>query len=182
MPVLRLCLILVLFATGSPAAASDAPSPSRTERATTAMEQLASVGIEQALKAIGNAGTFYPFAFLRTSDGQVSLMGYEGPAEKAPDADAFAASLYRQIRRLIGSNPNIEAAAIFRMHRATDVTDGDQVPGIWCLVDHRDRAAMVVFQPLVEQEDQPGRYTLGELVYQAAPDPIFPVAGRRPDK
>lgn len=174
MPLLRPVLIRILFillalSTGTLNAAGQAEQKSDASQI---MEDLAEVGIRQALEAIGSAGAFYPFALLRTEDQQVQLMGYEGPAEKAPPADEFARNLFRQIRILIQDNPQLEAAAIYRVHVADH--EGEPVPGVWCLVDHRDAPAVIVFQPLIPKDDGATERTLGDIVYQKADDSLFP--------
>lgn len=176
MPVLRSSLIralfLVLVFSGSGTVwGAEQGAPQKSDAVQT-MEDLAEAGIKQALEAISEAGAFYPFALLRTEDEQVQLMGYEGPSEKAPPADQFARNLFQQIQILIQNNPQLEAAAIYRLHMADQ--EGQQLPGVWCLVDHREGPAMVVFQPLVPKGDGSGDRVLGEMVYQKSEDSLFP--------
>lgn len=181
MRILRLSFILVcILATGFGNAATQQKQSPQDDDAVQRMEELASAGIEQALKAISTSGGFYPFALVSMDDGEVKMMGYEGDPEKAPDPDAFSTNLYRELRKLILNNPGIEAAAIYRLHHAEKNQGDEPVPGVWALVDHRDQPAMIVFQPLVRNEE--GQYTLGELMYQAAPDPLFPPKGKQPPK
>jgi hypothetical protein len=135
------------------------------------MEALAQGGIQEALKAVQRSGGFYPFAMvINKGTSSLQLVGYQGDVAKKPKADDFAVALFLQLRDLAEKNDDLVAAVVLKPFHATGA-DGKSIPGVWAAVDHRDRRPWVMFQPLIEQE--PGRYTLGQMVYQQSEEAIF---------
>ena len=138
------------------------------------MEELAEAGIQEALKALQQSGGFYPFAMIINSgSGQLQLVGYSGNPDTKPPADDFATALFLQLREKAKKDKAIIAAVVLKpFHAATG--DGKTVPGVWAAVDHRSEEPWVMFQPLIEHK--PGRYVLGQIIYQQSEEAIFPKA------
>ena len=136
------------------------------------MEGLAEAGIQEALKALQRSGGFYPFAMIIDSaSGQVQLVGYSGDPDSKPPADDFAVALFLQLREKAAKEPGVIAAVVLKPF-LVQAAEGKAVPGVWAAVDHRSEEPWVMFQPLIEHK--PGRYVLGQIIYQQSEEAIFP--------
>lgn len=168
--ILLLCLPLLAQAE-KPAGENAGGNNGSKDAAVAQMEALAQGGIQEALKAVQRSGGFYPFAMVINKDAaSLQLVGYQGDAAKKPKADDFAVALFLQLRELAEKNDGLIAAVVLKPFHATGA-DGKKIPGVWAAVDHRDRRPWVMFQPLIEQE--PGRYVLGQMIYQQSEEAIF---------
>mgnify|MGYP005845548063 CR=1 FL=1 len=134
------------------------------------MESLAKAGIEKALEVVQQSRGFYPFALVLNDQGQVRLIGYQGEPGQRPGTDDFAAGLFLQLRNEAQSDSSLIAASVFKPMRVK-ADDGSDIPGVWSAVDHRQAPSFVMFQPLIQKE--PGRYVMGDIIYQKSTEPIF---------
>jgi hypothetical protein len=142
------------------------------------MEGLAELMLNQGMSALEKSGKLYPFAQLafQTEQGEkMKALGKRRGTEMEPPDD-FTPKLFASVRRAIKQEPRAKAAAIVRVHEAKD-KEGNTVPGLWALVDHREHPALVFFIPLLKQED--GSHKPGELVYRETDQAFF---GPMPEK
>ena len=135
------------------------------------MEMLASKGITESLKVLQEQGAIYPFELLLEQKDQVRLVGYSGASEDKPAATEYAKVLIAEARSYADKHPELKAAAIFRMHSILG-DKGQQIPGVWALVDHRSERPWIVFQPLVPS-GKDRHYSLGDQIYQATDINLF---------
>lgn len=136
------------------------------------MEMLAQSAIQQALKAVQESGGVYPYALVyNKNNDEYQLVGYRGDPKTKPEAESFTVTLFLQLRQMAHSSPDIEAAVVIKPFVVTS-DEGKDIPGIWATVDHRNQKPWVMFQPLIEHK--PGRFVLGEMIYQQAEEGIFP--------
>lgn len=143
------------------------------------MNGLVEKGLETAVKVISKSGGLYPYGLVLKEGGKVGTAGYTGDKENPPPAMEWAQAMIWQLRKAAGDDDSIRAVAVFRLHTA-ETGEGDKLPGIWALVDHRDHRPWTVFLPLLKGED--GKHKVGELVYYPTPDDqkIF-LSGRAPE-
>lgn len=176
--MLVLMLWLPLAAIAEPGAGA-ASAEAKKDPAIAQMEALAKAGIEQALKVVQKSRGFYPFALVLDDKAQVRMIGYQGEPGQRPSSDDFAVGLFLQLRNEARNNPAMIAASVFKPMRVK-ADDGSDIPGVWSAVDHREAQSVVMFQPLVQKE--PGRYVIGEIIYQKSDEPIFVDAAVDADK
>lgn len=136
------------------------------------MDQLAETAVREAVKVVGEAGGFYPFALVMDTQEKVRVIGYSGAPSKKPTPEEYVKNLFWQVRHTVDENSGLVAAVIVKPHFVT--TDkGEIVPGVWAAADHRDSDAWVMFLPFVRNPD--GTHSLGEIIYVPGQEPLFPV-------
>jgi hypothetical protein len=165
--IVRQFLIAMLMSVPMLVSAQEGKSSAVTE-----MEKLAQTSIQEALKVVQESGGFYPFGLLMDGEQKVRLVGYRGDAKKRPPAEEFAVGLFLQLREAVASDSSYQAAVVVKP-LVVESQEGVAVPGVWVAVDHRNHIPWVLFQPLIALE--PGKYTLGEIIYQPSEEAIFPV-------
>ncbi|PHR68561.1 hypothetical protein [Alcanivorax sp.] len=134
-----------------------------------AMDKLAAAGIGEAIKAIKKFGSFYPFGLVQKGD-SAQAMTYTGEKEDAPAPEQWVEVLYRKLQEEGKKKPDVDMLALFRLHEISD-DEGNQVIGVWALVDHRDVRPWVIFLPFLEKDN--GKYEPGEPVYYPTDQSLF---------
>ena len=141
-------------------------SPERAE-----MSRLIKESLGLAVKTIsGNDGGIYPYGMTMDQSGKISLKGYSGKKAKAPPQDKWVKNLSHSLRQATSSNPDIVAASITRLRQVKN-DQGEQVPGVWILADHRKNQPWVAFFPLVKNDS--GKHEVGDPAYQATKQWLF---------
>lgn len=136
------------------------------------MESLAQTAIEQSVEAIAKNGSIYPFALMKSTEGKLSLVSYQGEQGKLPPADDYAKYLFRVVGKALADNPTLDTAVIVRQSEIETEAQGT-LPGVWLLVDHRAADnALVLFQPFVPDQ-QSGQLSLGRIIVQSYENRIF---------
>ncbi len=134
------------------------------------MKALAGKGLTEGMALIQKQGGFYPFSLIYLQD-RLQVGAYTGDPANRPPADEYVAGMLLELRRVARGTPDATAMMIVRMHTVTQ-ENGENLQGVWVLVDHREAPPLIVFQPLVPDKDS-GHYSLGEQLIQASPDWIF---------
>lgn len=134
------------------------------------MNELAQTAMQVGMDALVQANTLYPFAIVRMMNGKVSMITYQGKHEDAPSAEDWAQVMFFRVREMAKKNENISSAVIAKLHEVNHDELG-KIPGIWTQVDHRYARSMIVFLPLIPNEE--GNHTMGELIYYATEQQIF---------
>ncbi|MCH8543372.1 MAG: hypothetical protein LAT61_07370 [Alcanivorax sp.] len=163
---LSLCLPMAVSA-----AAAEGDEAKATSPEIQAMNSIAEVAMQTALRAIQESGGLYPFAMMAKADGEAKVLGYQGDQESAPPQDQWTEALFLRLRQMAEQEPDLKVLVLVRLHEVTS-KDGEKVPGIWAQVDHRDADTWVLFLPFLLNEA--GRHEVGELIYYASEQPIFP--------
>lgn len=141
-------------------------SPERAQ-----LNRLIKESLGLAVKTLSeNEGGIYPYGMTMNQDGKVSLKGYSGKREEAPPQEKWIKGLTQSFRKTTDSNSQIVAASITRLHQ-TENDQGETVPGIWVLADHRNNQPWVAFFPLVKKDN--GKREVGDPAYQATDQWLF---------
>ncbi|MBZ2189732.1 hypothetical protein K8B33_11530 [Alcanivorax sp. JB21] len=164
--MLALCLMVAV-----PAFAANDDEATATSEERQAMNSIAEVAMQTAMKAIQESGGLYPFAMIAKADGDAKVLGYQGTQETAPPPDQWTAALFMRLQQMAEEEPDLKVLVLVRLHEVTS-KQGEKVPGIWAQVDHRDAEPWVLFLPFLRNEA--GRHEVGELIYYASEQPIFP--------
>ena len=134
------------------------------------LDNLASKAFTEAVKVVNESGGFFPFAMVMRPDNTVQLIAYKGTQEDKPPAEEYVKALYWQLVKFLQSYGGYTSAIMLKPHVVVK-EDGNRVPGIWALMDHRERQPAVAFLPF-EQSDS-GEWLLGEMVFSPAQNPLF---------
>lgn len=146
---------------------------SGTDQIETEMESLGEFALQQALEALAAQGGLYPFAMIRDSEGKNALIHYKGEPEQAPPAEEYVKELYKIVATTVRQSTSSQVAVIVRQI-SVPAESGEQIPGVWVLVDHRlAQAPRVIFLPLVPGEDKT-QLVPGTAVVQSTTDNLFP--------
>lgn len=163
----RYLITLCLLCLAALAQASD------KDQIETEMESLSAFALQQALEALAAQGGLYPFAMIRDSQGKNALIHYKGEPEQAPPAEEYVKTLYKVVATTVRQGVSSQVAVIVRQI-SVPTESGEQIPGVWVLVDHRlAQAPKVIFQPLVPGEEK-GQLVPGSPVVQSTTDNLFP--------
>lgn len=164
-------LFLLLFSiTGLHAQATEDQPREEDPEILEVMNRLAEVGLQTGIKALQESGGLYPFAMVTKESGRISMVGYQGDPESAPDPEKWSQALFMRLREMVKEDTEMLSAVLIRLHEV-EADDGRRIPGLWANVDHREGRAWVVFMPLVPNDE--GRHVPGDLIYYATEQPIF---------
>lgn len=167
MNFIRLTLVLLsgLLAAGA-LHAQPASSPDAV------INRLAESLMTTALQAVGESGSVYPFALQwHAGEDEVELLGYRGEADQAPPSDQWALALQQRLQQQAATDPTLMAAGLVRMSEVK-TEQGETLPGLWALVDHRDGRPVVLFLPFLANP-QGGKRVPGEVIYHAPQQGLF---------
>lgn len=169
--------VLLSWATTGVAAVKQAPAPQQESPDVQMMNALVKATFEQSLRLmIDTQKPIYPFALMRFSDGRITSMTYKeqkddkGNVKPQPPEAEWTEMLYTQLRQVATQLNGPDLVVLARMHEAAE-KNGEQLKGIWIMVDHRNVRPWVVFMPLLKQEG--GSFKPGDLVYYATDQTIF---------
>lgn len=152
--------LFMLLASAFALAESGGDSQAADQTPEQVMDGLFDKAYQHAVKAVEESGGFYPFALVRDSNGRVHFLSYGGAPEERPSVAEYAYELLWQLRNLSASNSTIAAAVMVKPTVGQDA-DGERVPGIHFIVDHRGEKARTVLLPIIENE---GKYGLGDVM------------------
>lgn len=172
-----LFFIIVFLGLPTLAAASENPAAAGSgeqEPATPLkeMEGLAELGMNMAMDAVTETGKLYPFSQLvfQTPEGErIKTMG-KPRGEKIEPPEEWAVNLLNTIRKFGEDDPKLKAASLVKLHEVKTEA-GDSVPGLWVLVDHRNHSPLIVFLPLLKQEN--GKHKPGKIMYIKTEQSLF---------
>jgi len=163
--LVRLSAMAVLLFSGALSAQEMAPDVRQQ------IEQLGSKAMSEALQVIQDRGAIYPFGMLMDKAQEVRLVGYSGKDNSKPPADEYVGALVQQVRDTTAVMFSVEVAAVLKMHSIKN-EDGEVVPGVWMLIDHRHGTPLIIFQPLIPG-DKPNHYALGPQLFEASAQSLF---------
>lgn len=167
----RMVVALSLCLAVAAAAASEQEDAAAPSDEIQAMNRIAEVAMQTALKAIQESGGLYPFAMIAEADGEAKVLGYQGDQASAPPQEQWTEALFLRLRQMAEEEPDLQVLVLVRMHEVSS-KEGEKIPGIWAQVDHRNADTWVLFLPFLRNEA--GRHEVGELIYYASEQPIFP--------
>lgn len=133
---------------------------------------------EMAFNAINQGGTFYPFAMFRENGKTRTVTFNLHKTDNPPPKKKWLKQLFSKMRKKARSNPDITAITIAQMKKVNASEKTDQgtkqrkIPGVWVLVDQRERSPVVAFMPLVPQDN--GKHKPGKMTYSGSNNWIFP--------
>ena len=176
MPRPRMNLLIGCLLLGLTAQATSAEGGMTAEQdaeMTRTMNVLAEEAMQIGLRAISESGAVYPFALLSRGGESRQLMSFQGEREEAPSPDEWTATLFQRLAHLAKDDGGVQSVAVVRLHEVVS-QEGETVHGLWTHVEQRGAQPWVVFLPFLRNEA--GRHDMGELVYHASAQHIFPQA------